>query len=462
MFHIYIENLGCSKNLVDTETMLGLLDDEFELAEYPEDADIAIINTCSFIHDAQTESYRAIEEYSAFKTDGILKYLIITGCLSQLQPGHIFDHFPAVDGVVGTGSFFRIVDFVKVMIGLTEPTAVPGLVEYEPGHFPRKWILMDSVDIDIPEGLPRIMTTPRHFAYLKIAEGCDNRCTYCMIPKLRGKFRSRRMEDLVEEAADLAKLGVRELILIAQDTSRYGIDLYGAPRLGELLKKLNDVAGIRWIRVHYLYPDLLDENLIQTMLELPKVVNYFDIPIQHASNAVLKRMNRKTSREDIERVIRQIRAYPVPSIIRTTVIVGFPGETEQDFEELLDFIGQAKFDRLGAFTYSNVPEVPAYRMPDQIDEEIKQFRQSVLMEKQMMISEEQMERWIGESIEVVIEEYIEDEDLYIGRSSFDAPEIDGEVYVKSMKPLDFGDFIVVSVKDSMEYDLVGEYDEHSK
>jgi ribosomal protein S12 methylthiotransferase len=281
----------------------------------------------------------------------------------------------------------------------------------------------------IPEELPRVMTTPAHYAYLKIAEGCDNLCTYCIIPKLRGKYRSRKIEDIVSEAKDLADLGVKELILIAQDTSRYGIDLYGAPKLDELLDALNAIVDIKWIRVHYSYPDILDDHLLNGFFRNDKVVNYFDMPIQHASNRILKLMNRKTSKESILSLVDKIRKFDPKSVIRTTVIVGFPGETDSDFEELMDFVKTVKFDRLGAFTYSNEEDTPAYKLPNQVAQEVMDERRDRLMELQMGISESISYSKIGDTMETVVEEVAEEGKIYVARSSYDSPDVDGVVYI---------------------------------
>lgn len=442
MNKIYIETLGCSKNTVDTEQMLGLLDDQYTLAETPEEAGIIIVNTCSFIHDAKEESIQTILDFVKLKSEGNLEKLLVTGCLSQRYPSELLEEIPEIDAVVGTGNFFKIAEVLK---------------ELESN--PSKKLFIESVDLMVPEDLPRILTTPSHFAYLKIAEGCDNKCTYCIIPKLRGKYRSRQIEEIVKEAEDLAQMGVKELIVIAQDTSRYGIDLYGDYKLGELLDALSKIEDIKWIRVHYSYPDVLNEQLLDGFFRNEKVINYFDIPIQHASNGILKLMNRRTSKEDIRKVVSYIRSKDADATIRTTVIVGFPGETEDDFSELLDFVKEIKFDRLGAFGYSDEEDTPAEKLPNKIDEETIEERKNQIMALQMQISEEITTSKIGRIFEVVIEEIAQENqegNIYVGRSAYDAPEIDGVVYVHTPKKLNISDYICVKINDALEYDLIGE------
>ena len=336
MKKIFIETLGCSKNLTDSEIMLGILDDNYTLADEAAEANVIIINTCSFIHDAKEESIQAILEFAKFKEQGECEKLIITGCLSQRYPEALIDEIPEIDAIIGTSNFYEIAEVIEQLYAGTEQKT-----------------FMKHIDLEIPESLPRILTTPKHFAYLKIAEGCDNKCTYCIIPKLRGKYRSRKIEDIVEEAKDLADMGVKELMIIAQDTSRYGIDIYDEPKLDLLLGELSKIEAIKWIRVHYSYPDILDDRLLSGFFDNDKVINYFDIPIQHASDKILKLMNRRTSLSDIEGIIEKIRKHDPNAVIRTTVIVGFPGETKEDFNILLEFVKKARFDRLGAFEYSD-------------------------------------------------------------------------------------------------------------
>jgi ribosomal protein S12 methylthiotransferase len=446
MKKVYIETLGCSKNQVDSEQMLGILDESHELSEVPEDADIVIVNTCSFIGDAKEESVDVILSLAELKKSGGIEKLIVTGCLAQRYATELVEEIPEIDALIGTGNFYTVDSVVQSL--------------YD-GTSENQKLFIDSVDLMVPEDLPRILTTPSHYAYLKIAEGCDNRCTYCIIPKLRGRYRSRRIEDIVEEARELASVGVAEFILIAQDSSRYGIDLYNKPMLPKLLEELSKVEAIKWIRVHYCYPDIMDEALIEGFTKHSKVINYFDIPIQHASDSVLKRMNRKTTQASIRNTIRMIREKAPDAVIRTTVIVGFPGETESDFEELMAFIKEIRFERLGAFKYSNEEDTPAFLLPDQVPEEIAEERRDALMAAQMEISEDIFYHKLGKVYQVVVEEVAEPGEIYIGRTAYDTPEIDGVVYIHTKSELELGSFIDVKMTDALEYDLIGEvYDEN--
>lgn len=437
MKKVFIETLGCSKNLTDSEIMLGILDDQFELCDDVADAEVLIVNTCSFIHDAKEESIDAILQLAKLK-EGACEKLIVTGCLSQRYPDALIEEIPEIDAIIGTSNFYEINDVIDNLYM---------------GNKEKKYI--KSIDLLIPESLPRILTTPKHYAYLKIAEGCDNKCTYCIIPKLRGRYRSRKIEDIVEEANDLALLGVKELMIIAQDTTRYGIDLYDRPNLDVLLGELSKIESLKWIRVHYSYPDILDDTLLEGFFSNEKVINYFDIPVQHASDRILKLMNRRTSKNDIESIVQKIRAKDPNAVIRTTVIVGFPGETEDDFEILMDFTKNVRFDRLGAFAYSIEEDTPAALLKDQIDEDVKQDRRNRLMEAQMFISEELSYSKIGRTYEVVIEEVAEEGKILVGRTAFDAPDIDGVVYVHTTLPLELGTFVLVKITDALEYDLIG-------
>ncbi len=448
MKKVFIETLGCSKNLTDSEIMLGILDDRFELCDDVADAEVLIVNTCSFIHDAKEESIDAILQLAKLKEEGACEKLIVTGCLSQRYPDALLEEIPEIDAIIGTSNFHEINDVVDALYN---------------GSTEKKFI--KHVDLLIPESLPRILTTPKHYAYLKIAEGCDNKCTYCIIPKLRGKYRSRKIEDIVDEAKDLVALGVKELMIIAQDTTRYGIDLYERPNLDVLLGELSKIEDLKWIRVHYSYPDILDDTLLEGFFANEKVINYFDIPVQHASDRILKRMNRRTSKHDIEQIVEKIRKRDPEAVIRTTVIVGFPGETEDDFDILMDFIQKIRFDRLGAFAYSNEEDTPAALLKDQLDEDVKASRSNRLMEAQMIISEALSYEKIGRTYEVVIEEVAEEGKILVGRTAFDAPDIDGVVYVHTSLPLELGTFIKVKITDALEYDLIGvveNEDEYSK
>lgn len=441
MKKVYIETLGCSKNLTDSEIMLGILDDEqYHLCDELSEAEIIVLNTCSFIHDAREESIQMILDLAKQKEDGNCEKLIVTGCLSQRYPETLIEEIPEIDAIIGTSNFYEIDQVIKTLYS---------------EQAQNQKIFMKSVDLEIPENLPRILTTPAHYAYLKISEGCDNRCTYCIIPKLRGKYRSRKIEDIVAEASDLADMGVSEFMIIAQDTTRYGMDLYGETKLDVLLDELSKIEKIKWIRVHYSYPDVLDDRLLDAFFRNDKVVNYFDIPIQHASDKILKLMNRKTSQSDIEGIVTKIRQKDPLAVIRTTVIIGFPGETEEDFETLLDFIQRMKFDRLGAFVYSDEEDTPAMKLPNKVAEEIALERKNILMEKQMYISEALSYSKIGRTYEVVIEEIADSGKILVGRTAFDAPEIDGVVYVHTDQDIDFGTFIQVKITDALEYDLIG-------
>lgn len=447
---VYIESLGCSKNLVDTENMLGLItDDDYELAENAEEADILIVNTCAFIDDAMTESFEVIDEFSRVFS---CKKLIVTGCLAESLKKEISNKFK-VDALVGTTGFTQICSVISEVVSPPENKEVLQ-------HFP-------DINCIIPEGLPRVLTTHPHMAYLKIAEGCDNRCSYCRIPAIRGSYRSRTVEDIVEEARDLVELGVREFILIAQDVSRYGIDTYGKYELIQLLRELNDIPNLRWIRLHYMYPDVVDAELVEEIFKLEHVVNYFDIPIQHASDRVLKRMNRKTCEADIEHLFSLIRTAEKnsnsPAIIRSTAIIGFPGETEADFDCLMSFIHKNPIDRLAFFKYSDLETVPSYKMKNKVDKACLDERFDLIVREQMLITKSLLDKFVGRIISVVIEEHYENENIYIGRSEYDSFEVDGEVIlVNCDKNLDFGDFVDVKIVDSLEYDLVGEFYEYCK
>ncbi|GAU79098.1 ribosomal protein S12p [Fusibacter sp. 3D3] len=446
MKKLYIETLGCSKNLVDSEQMLGILDEDYTLCDQAEEAEILIVNTCSFIHDAQEESINVILDFARLKTEGHLEKLIITGCLSQRYPDELLAEIPEIDAIIGTSNFYKVNEVIKTL-----------------DQNKSQKVFIESVDLQIPENLPRILTTPSYYAYLKIAEGCDNKCTYCIIPKLRGKYRSRALEDIIEEAEDLVSMGVKELILIAQDTSRYGIDLYKKPSLPKLLTALNAIEGLKWIRVQYSYPDILEDDLLEGFFSNDKVVNYFDIPIQHASDKILKLMNRKTTHEDILKITQKIRKRDPEAVIRTTCIVGFPGETEQDFDALLKLVKEVKFDRLGAFTYSNEENTPAFKLPNQVAETVMVERRDALMALQMNISESLSYSKVGKVYEVLVEELVEENKIYVGRTKYDSPEIDGVVYINTTEALDIGSFIEVKMIDALEYDVIGEvYHEHSK
>ncbi|MDY5845020.1 MAG: 30S ribosomal protein S12 methylthiotransferase RimO [Bariatricus sp.] len=443
--NILFISLGCDKNLVDTEVMLGLLakkghcmtDDETQ-------AEIVVINTCCFIHDAKEESIQTILEMAQLKETGNLKKLIVTGCLAQRYKEEILEEIPEVDAVLGTTSYDEITEVID------------GLFSDSPME--RADVKMTMKDIDyLPEvKSKRLVTTGGHYAYLKIAEGCEKHCTYCIIPKVRGNFRSVPMEILLEEAGQLAEEGVKELILVAQETTLYGKDIYGEKKLPELLRELCKIQGIRWIRILYCYPEEITDELIQVIKEEPKVCHYLDLPIQHASDAILKRMGRRTSKEQLISIIGKIREEIPDITLRTTLITGFPGETDEQHEELMDFVDQMEFERLGVFTYSPEEDTPAAEMPDQIPEEVKEDRQAELMELQQDIVFDRNEDLIGEEFLVMIEGKVADENAYVGRTYRDAPNVDGLIFVNTDEELFSGDFAKVKVTGAMEYDLIGE------
>ena len=440
--NILFISLGCDKNLVDSEVMLGLLNAKgYQMVDDEMEADIIIVNTCCFIHDAKEESIQTILEMAQYKTDGRLKVLVVTGCLAQRYQQEILDEIPEVDAVLGTTSYDKIVEAVE------EALAGKGHVEVE--------------DID---ALPlvdtrRLVTTGGHFAYLKIAEGCDKHCTYCIIPKIRGNFRSVPMERLIKEAGELAGQGVKELILVAQETTLYGKDLYGEKSLHRLLRELCKISGIRWIRILYCYPEEIDENLIQVMKEEKKICHYLDLPIQHANDDILKRMGRRTSKKQLEEIIGRLRSEIPDIALRTTLITGFPGETKEQHEELMEFVDEMEFDRLGVFTYSPEEDTPAADMPDQVPEEVKEERQAEIMELQQEIVFDQAEAMIGREELVMIEGKVADENAYVGRTYKDAPNVDGLIFINTEAELMSGDFAKVKVTGALEYDLIGELKE---
>lgn len=440
---ISITPLGCSKNLIDSEQMRGLLKEAgYELWENEEDADVIIVNTCAFIEAAQTESIECILELAAYKKHGKAKALIVTGCLAQRYKEQVIREIPEVDAVVGVNEYDKIVDVIKSLD--------------EGGEHPENIKRISCSDLPMECGeLPRERTTPEYTAFLKIAEGCDNRCTYCVIPYIRGRYRSRKMEDIVAEAEKTAAEGVKELIVIAQDTTRYGKDIYGEYKLPELLQKLCRVDGIEWVRVHYCYPELVTDELIEVIAKEDKICNYLDIPIQHCSDGVLKRMGRRTNKAQIIELIKKLRERIPDIVIRTTLLVGFPGETDEDFEELREFVEETKFDRLGVFAYSREEDTPAYDMPDQVDEEVKEERRDLIMLIQSGISEELNEAKRGSVQRVLVEDKDEIIKSYYGRTYADSTEVDGKVFFKSDKRVKPGDFVNVRIDSNLEYDLFG-------
>ena len=437
--NILFISLGCDKNLVDSEVMLGLLDAKgYQMVDDETLADVIVINTCCFIHDAKEESIQTILEMAQYKTEGRLKALIVTGCLAQRYQKEILEEIPEVDAVLGTTSYDRIVETVE--------EALAGN-----GH-------LELADVDaLPlVDVKRLVTTGGHYAYLKIAEGCDKHCTYCIIPKIRGNYRSVPMERLLKEAEELAEQGVKELILVAQETTLYGKDLYGEKSLSKLLRELCKINGIRWIRILYCYPEEIDDALIQVMKEEKKICHYLDLPIQHANDTILKRMGRRTSKQQLKKIVRKLR-QEIPDIaLRTTLITGFPGETQEQHEELMEFVDEMEFDRLGVFTYSPEEDTPAAEMSDQISEEVKQERQAELMELQQDIVFDQAEDMIGQEVLVMIEGKVADENAYVGRTYKDAPNVDGLIFINTDEELMSGDFAKVKVTGALEYDLIGE------
>lgn len=431
-------SLGCDKNLADSEEMLGLLTaGGHEITDDETQADAIVINTCCFIKDAKEESVETILEMAEYKKTGSCHALIVTGCMAQRYQKEIIEEVPEVDAVLGTTSYGDIVKALE--------EAVAG------NHFE------EFRDIDyLPDtGSKRVLTTGGRFGYLKIAEGCDKHCTYCIIPKLRGRFRSVPMERLVAQAEDMAEQGVKELILVAQETTVYGKDLYGKKSLHILLKKLCEIKGIRWIRVLYCYPEEIYDELIETIRDEKKICHYLDIPIQHASDRILKRMGRRTSKQELIDIVGKLRREIPDIVLRTTLITGFPGETEEDHEELKEFVDEMEFDRLGVFTYSPEENTPAAEMADQVPEEVKEERRDELMELQQEISYDRGQDRIGQELLVMIEGKVADESAYIGRTYGDAPKVDGYIFVQTGELLMTGDFAKVRVTGALEYDLIG-------
>ncbi|MGL5329397.1 MAG: 30S ribosomal protein S12 methylthiotransferase RimO [Peptostreptococcaceae bacterium] len=439
MLKIALQSLGCSKNLVDAEIMMGILNRKgYKLVGNMEEADIALVNTCGFIESAKQESIDTILEIADLKETGNLKLLIVTGCLAQRYSDDLKTEIPEIDAIVGTGSYQQIDEIVA---GLEKENHI---------------VSLNDIEFAYNEELPRYVSTPSYMAYLKISEGCDKHCTYCIIPKLRGKQRSRKIEDIVAEAKNLASRGVKELVVIAQDSTTYGSDIYnGEAKLPQLLEELAQIEGVKWIRVMYSYPESITEELVNVIKKYDNICNYFDMPVQHASNNILKLMNRHTTKEDILAKIEMIRNAIPDATLRTTIITGFPGETEADFEELIEFAKIAKFDRLGAFAYSREEGTAADKLPNHIEQEIKEQRRDRLMMVQQEISQEINANKVGNVYEVLIEEQVE-KNVYMGRTAGDAEEIDSIVYVKCKRQLHPGDFVMVEIKSALEYDLMGD------
>ncbi|NBI27432.1 30S ribosomal protein S12 methylthiotransferase RimO [Chengkuizengella marina] len=435
---VNLVTLGCEKNLVDSEIMSGLIHERgYSITDDKSDATVIIVNTCGFIDAAKEESVNTILDLADLKNTANLKALIVSGCLTQRYKEQLMVEMPEIDGIVGTGDFDNINQIIDEALKGKKPALVGNpIFNYE-------------------SALPRKVTTPRYTAYVKIAEGCDNACTFCSIPIMRGKFRSRSIESILTEVKQLAQQGVKEISLIAQDSTNYGTDLYDQFKLPELLNKVSEVQGIQWVRLHYAYPGFFTDELIEAIANNPKICKYIDMPLQHSEDQILKRMRRPGRQTDTRALINKIRKR-IPEIsLRTSIIVGFPGETEEDFEKLCDFVKEIKFDRLGVFTYSQEEDTPASRLPDQVPDDVKERRSNILMEIQRVVAKEQNNKHIGKVLDVLIERYDGRNDVFIGRSQYDAPEIDGEVFVSNIKA-NIGELHPVRITHSIEYDLTGE------
>lgn len=436
-------SLGCDKNLVDTESMLGYLTQNgYEITDDEYEAEAVVVNTCCFIHDAKQESVNEILAMADLKKEGRIKALIVTGCLAQRYCDEIQEEIPEVDVIMGT---LAVEDIVE---------ALESVLKGKPRNF------MPDINNALPKPGKRVITTGGHYAYLKIAEGCDKHCTYCIIPKIRGKYRSVPMDDLLAQAQYLAdKVGVKELILVAQETTIYGMDIYGEKKLPELLSKLSEIRGLRWIRILYCYPEEIDDALIEEIATNDKVCHYLDIPVQHASDNVLKRMGRRTTKAELEETITKLRQRIPDICLRTTLISGFPGETDEDHEEVMEFVDTMEFERLGVFTYSREEDTPAALMDGQIDEDIKEKRRGEIMELQQAIAFEKADAMLGRTVLAMIEGRIADEDAYIARTYMDAPNVDGYLFINTVKELMTGDLAYVRITGSNEYDLIGELED---
>ena len=437
---IFFVSLGCDKNLVDSEVMLGILREHgFTLVDDEMEADIIVVNTCSFIHDAKEESIQTILEMAEMKHSCRCKALIVTGCMAERYKDEIMTEIEEVDAVIGTTSYQHIAEVVAEVL---EGQKIKQFDDLQ---------AMPEVDVQ------RIMTTGGYSSYLKIAEGCDKHCTYCIIPKLRGSYRSHSMDYLIKQAESLAAQGVKELNIVAQETTVYGTDLYnGQKMLPELLKRLCRIEGLSWIRVLYCYPEEINEELIQVIKEEPKICHYLDLPIQHANDTILKRMGRRTSKQELIDIVQKLRKEIPDICLRTTLITGFPGETQEQHEEVMEFIDTLEFDRLGAFTYSPEEDTPAATFEDQIDEEVKEDRQADIMELQQEIAFDKAEDMIGREVLVMIEGKVADENAYVGRTYRDAPNVDGLIFINTDVELISGDFAKVKVTGALDYDLIGE------
>ena len=433
-------SLGCDKNLVDSEYMLGYLKKEnIQFTDDETEADIIIVNTCSFINDAKEESINTILEMAEQKTEGNCKALIVTGCLAQRYTTEIIKEIPEVDAVLGTTAYDEIAEIIKQIL-----------------QGESHCVIMKDLNNPPEADKERILTTGGHYAHLKIAEGCDKHCTYCIIPKIRGEYRSVPMEQLVAEAKTLADAGVKELILVAQETTMYGKDIYGKKCLPELLEKLCEISGIYWIRIQYCYPEEITDELIEVMKKQEKICHYLDLPIQHANDEILRRMGRRTNKEQLKAIIQKLRKEIPDIAIRTTLISGFPGETQEMHEEVMEFVDEMEFERLGVFAYSPEEDTPAAEFDNQVEDEVKEERRDEIMELQQEIAFEKCEDMIGKELLVMIEGSVAGENAYVGRTYRDAPNVDGYIFVNTEENLMSGDFVRVKVTGALEYDLIGE------
>ncbi len=438
MVRVGMVSLGCPKNQVDAERMLYLLrKDEYELVSDAALSDVVIINTCGFIESAKKEAIETILEFCTLKQEGRIKAVIITGCLAERYKDEVLKEIPEVDAVVGIGSNERICEIIKDVCKGEQVTSYGG----------KESLCFDD---------KRIISTPGSFAFIKIAEGCDNCCTYCAIPSIRGRFRSREIDEIVKEAEKIAAQGFTELVVVAQDTTRYGEDIYGEPKLAELLNRLCEVDGPKWIRTLYMYPERITDELIDTIANQEKLVKYLDIPVQHCNSEVLKRMNRKGNKQSLIDLVIKIRSRIPGVVIRTTLLTGFPGETDEQFEELCEFVRDVRFERLGCFAYSQEEGTAAAEFPDQIDEDIKERRCEIIYDMQMRISDEFNQSLLGDELEVVVEGFDRYAECFFGRSYMDAPDIDGKVFFTSGNRLSLGEYVKVKVNDILDYDLLGE------
>lgn len=456
MKNVLFVSLGCDKNLVDSEKMLGLLNEAgYRVAQEESEADAIVVNTCCFIHDAKEESVETILEMAEWKKKGRLKALIVTGCMAQRYQDEIQQEIPEVDAVIGTTGYTEIVPILDEILAEAEASQKEAAVE-EPKE--KSFVnCCPSIDL-LPASLAdkRVVTTGGYTAYLKIAEGCNKRCTYCIIPYIRGHYRSFPMEDLLEEARKLAEGGVKELILIAQETTVYGMDCYGRKALPELLTKLCEIEGIEWIRILYCYPEEITDELIAVMKKEKKICHYLDIPIQHSEDTILKRMGRRTNRAELVSLVEKLRKEIPDIVLRTTLITGFPGETEEEFKNMVDFVDSMEFDRLGVFPYSAEEGTKAAEMDGQITEEVKESRRDEIMALQQEISADKAASRIDDEMSVLIEGYLYEEDIYIGRTYMDAPKVDGNVFVRAEEELISGDIVPVRITGANEYDLMGD------